>query len=353
MPSPLRPELYQRLKRRFSPVAVACEGEAFWGRVITDLRTGRKKLDVDVPGEYYRINCPFCKECRQRLWINHRWGLYVPELDSANLWLAYCYNEECLRQPGRAKYLFDWVFDDFPRGLYPDPVLPGVRAPAGPGRFQPPGEVVPLEQVPPDHPACQYLRSRGFEPARLSTDYGVGLCVNAAPGLSDMVYGRLVVPVLFKGKAVGWQARLVGEPLPHTVPKYYTMRGFRKSEYLYNFDVASRFPFVVVCEGVTGVWTFGPEAVALFGKTASHAQIQLLQTTWKAGAVIVLLDGDAEAEAQKLFDGLANGVQAKVLVRLPNGQDPGDWPPDELRRMVFEAARTQGVDLLRGSAEAG
>jgi hypothetical protein len=353
MPSPLRPELYQRLQRRFSPVAVACEGEAFRGRVITDLRTGKKKLNAEVPGEYYRINCPFCKECRQRLWINHRWGLYVPDLDSANLWLAICYNANCLALPGRAKHLYDWVFDDCARGLYPDPVLPGVRAPAGPGRFQPPGEVMLLEQVPPDHPACQYVQSRGFDPARLSTEYRVGLCVNAAPGLTDLVFGRLIVPVFFRGKAVGWQARLVGESSARTVPKYYTMPGFRKSEYLYNFDVASRYPFVVVCEGVTGVWSFGPEAVALLGKQASTAQVRLLQSTWKSGAVIVLLDGDAEDEAQKLFDALANGVRAKVLVRLPNGQDPGDWPEAELRRMVVEVARTQGVDLLRGSAEAG
>jgi DNA primase len=109
----------------------------------------------------------------------------------------------------------------------------------------------------------------------------------------------------------------------------------------------------VVCEGVTDACSFGPEAVALFGKTASTAQVRLLQSTWKSGAVIVLRDGDAADEGQELFDSLGAGVRAKALVRLPEGQDPGDFRQAQLRRLVFEAAQTQGVDLpwaLAGSS---
>src|SRR5205085_9645610 len=108
-------------------------------RVVEDIRPGRYRLQVDWPGEYYAVSCPYCSDTRQRLWINHRWGKYVPELKLDNLFLAICFNEDCLKRSGRALHLPARVFDDFVRGGRPDPVLPGrppdpaARTPEPPG----------------------------------------------------------------------------------------------------------------------------------------------------------------------------------------------------------------------------
>src|SRR5690348_11828499 len=113
MPTPLRPELYKRLKGRLGPVTIVNEGDAFQGNVAWNPVTRRLQLQATWPGEYYTTNCVFCNDTRQRLWINHRWGLYVKELKSDNLWLAICYNENCLSVPGRALQLKDLIFNDF------------------------------------------------------------------------------------------------------------------------------------------------------------------------------------------------------------------------------------------------
>ena len=94
MTSPLQPELYRRLESRLGPVIIANEGEELVGWAATDPCTGRPRLEVIMPGEYYRVSCPFCTDTRHRLYVNHRWGLWVPELRTDNLWLAHCFNED-------------------------------------------------------------------------------------------------------------------------------------------------------------------------------------------------------------------------------------------------------------------
>src|ERR1043166_541750 len=106
MSSPLRPELYHRLLDCFGSVLVANEGEAMDACVRTDRLTGRQELSVNLPGEYFRVSCCFCNDTRHRLWINHRWGRYEPAVKSKNLFLAHCYNENCLAQPGNVSQLY-------------------------------------------------------------------------------------------------------------------------------------------------------------------------------------------------------------------------------------------------------
>src|SRR5580704_10709921 len=81
----------------------------------------------------------------------------------------------------------------------------------------------------------------------------------------------------------------------------------------------------IVVEGVTDIWRYGPGAVALLGMKASTAQLSLIAARWGAGAVAVVLDGDAAAEAEALAGQLRPLVRRVVVVRLPAGQDPGGW----------------------------
>src|SRR5205814_3802902 len=84
-------------------------------------------------------------------------------------------------------------------------VLPtGVDGPLPRVTF--PGQVVPLNELPPDHHARRYLltRPRPFDPDELATQYYVGYCVRSEVHPAE---GRIIIPVMMNGVMVGWQGR--------------------------------------------------------------------------------------------------------------------------------------------------
>jgi hypothetical protein len=356
---PLRPELFKRLCQRasqfgFGTVRVANEGQEMMATVEHDALYDRPRLVVAWAGEYYVVNCVYCRDVRHRLWINHRWGLFDERTRSRNLWLCCCYNEGCLEDYAHQRDLYNKVFDDISncRRRFYDPVLRGER-PSAPREGQPPGPFVQLlHQLEGDHTAVLYLRWRGYDTDRLGRQLRVGFCPISYPEFRT-AQGRVIIPVYYNGLYCGWQARYPyeGDP-PDGSPKYYTIKGIKKTLLLYNYDVAKAYPFVVICEGCCDVWRVGPAAVGLFGKTLSATQEHLLTATWGAGAAVVLLDGDAADEARHIYDRLSGRVRHRVLARLPDGKDPADLDHDGLWRLIDESARQQGVDLLALSPRA-
>jgi DNA primase len=267
------------------------------------------------------------------------------------LWLCHCYNEDCLSTYQRQKALYDMVYDDIGNGrrLPPDPILKGTRPSRALSGVRPAAEVVyALHMLPPDHPANVYLRSRGYDPAQLSSKLRVGYCYTAYYDFR-IASDRIIIPIYFADHFVGWQARSVGEPAGGA-PKYYSMPGMRKNEILYNYDEARKYSFVVICEGPTDVWRVGPPAVALLGKTMSTAQRHLIAAGWGKGAAVVLLDGDARADARRIHDALGDLVRDRVLVELPEDKDPGDFAAEDLWRLIYETARQKGVTLFKERA---
>jgi hypothetical protein len=358
---PLRPELFKRLCQRanqlgLGTVRIANEGQEMMATVEHDALYDRPRLVVALAGEYYRVNCCYCTDARGRLWINHRWGHYDERTRSRNLWLCCCYNEGCLEDYPHQRDLYNKVFDDVANGRHKffDPVLRGEQ-PSAPREGRPPGPFVQaLHQLDDDHTAVLYLRSRGYDTGWLGRTMRVGFCPISYPEFRT-AQGRIIIPVYHNGTYVGWQSRYPyeGDP-PDGSPRYYTMPGMKKTLVLYNYDVAKTYPFVVICEGCCDVWRVGPPAVALFGKTLSAVQEQLLTATWGAGAAVVLLDGDAAEEARRIYDRLSGRVRHRVLVGLPDGADPADLGHHGLWRLIDEAARQQGVDLLaQGPAAQG
>lgn len=331
---PLRPELFNRLKEFFGHVRIANEGESAMTNVVVDALTDKKVLNVVCPGEYYAVSCPFCYDTRQRLWINHLWGYLHPGTDSLNLGLAYCYNANCLAVPGRARLLYHEVFSDFDHDRR-DVILTATRSHSPPVVARMPGFVTPVKTLGPSHPARVYLESRSYDVSLLSDVLKVGLCLRAELEYR-LALNRIIIPVYAQEQLAGWQARLVGDPAGRDVPKYYSMLGMKKSHLLYNLDLARRYKFGVVMEGCTDVWSFGPEAVALFGKTASGIQQNLIAAAWKK--VYIVLDADAGKEATALYEALGDRVREKFLVRLPEGKDPGSIPTAELRELVLSTA---------------
>ena len=97
---PLNPELYRRLQKNFGNVLIANPGEGFVATVRRGL-DGRPKQQIAHSGEYYRVCCPYCKDMRSRLWVNHKFGVFDENTRSKNTHLAICYNENCLTHPAQ------------------------------------------------------------------------------------------------------------------------------------------------------------------------------------------------------------------------------------------------------------
>lgn len=118
-----------------------------------------------------------------------------------------------------------------------------------------------------------------------------------------------------------------------------------RNQLLYNYDLAIQQPFVVLVEGPTDVWRAGPASVAPFGKSLSNFQRHLLTEGWGRGAVTIMLDGDAQEDAQRIYSELSRCVARCVLAKLPEGTDPGGLEHGEIWTIIARAAREQGVDL--------
>lgn len=347
----LNPYLYGRLQAVFKSVKVGREGLAMVNpRVLRDPVTGALRLFFDEAGENYQVCCPFCRDRRHRLFINHRWGANDPAGRPA-WYLAVCYNETaCMTAAGNRDALQLLVEGDL--SLATAAIRPGeVRRRAEDVDW--PGPVTRLDRLPRAHEARAYVRRRGLDPDRVARFYGAAYC---ADSLFYYARDRIVAPVYQDGKFVMWQARYLGELDWHAkgdakprVPKYFNTPGAPKSQFLYNLDEAAAYRTVVVVEGLFDVWSFGPMAVAAFGCAVGFHQRRRLARRCRRASLVLLLDPE-EADKPKtrrtldlLRPSFAGGA---CVVKLPPGTDPGGLDRSFLRPYVAERARRKGVEVV-------
>lgn len=351
------------LRRRFGERAIKIvrENVPMTARyIVTNAVGGERQTRLEVAtngrGEEYMMNCPFCSDTRKRLSINHRWGVLDRETGTRNLWLAKCYNEDCLKHGDARRELFDQVCTFAPGrsssvSAPPDSEVAGVRQTRA---IKLPSGLWPLSDMvtrSPNHPAVTYLQDRFIDPRYVGQTYKALYCVDSS---NVQLTGRLVVPIIKDGCLFGWQARLLRAPLNKEEPKWYTAAGCNVSNVLYNGDVALTLGTVVLVEGITDVWGFGRQACGVFKKAISALQLDLLVTRTRADAtVVVLFDPDQHpTEAAK---GMPHHIEAarqllcstslrdRVLpVYLPSGMDPGDLNRAYMRELIkAEAARVK------------
>jgi hypothetical protein len=336
---PLNPLLYGLLEHKFGEIKIANEGaSAHVQRFADPTRAGRSVMRGSW-GEYYCVCCPFCRDDRNRLWINHRYGADVADGRRVDTNLAICYNENCLEKIGRLEQLEDMIFGAGRRIVMKAPIRPAdaevIRT-----TVEPPGDIVSLADLPDYHPAIEYLARRGFsDVGALVRDFDIGVCTSAHNEKYRIMRGRLYIPVYFNRQLVGWQGRVVGNP--KTTVKYYN--GLRKSQALYNYDAASKQACVVIVEGVPSVWRLGAAGVCIFGKTLSAWQLNTIVTTWAGKPVFVMLDYDAQAELEQAVHLLCRHNVHVVPVIMPDDKDPADYTRQELRELLSESATAVDV----------
>lgn len=345
---PLCPTLYYALQRNYGRVIVANMRESMEGRV-EHMSGGRKRWLVTAWGETYRINCPFCKETRYRLWLPHQFG----QPDPANPHLpgsfyGNCFNCEALDDPANRDELYRTLFGVPNRRLLREPpqVQPGERSTDILTNVpMPGGEMTLMTKLDPGHHAWQYLGGmRGFDYGT-AKNYELSYCFQAEDRYRPAT-NRIIAPFYQHGIRVGWQGRYIGEPPNKKVLKYYTMPKMPRRSIVYNHDRSVDHPFVIVCEGITDVWRIGDPAVAICGKVMTSGQRMLLQRSWKGKPIILCLDADArEQSAQILHELEKQGTNPVVNVVLEDGWDPAKLTTQTIWQIIEAQAKDVGVDL--------
>lgn len=223
-----------------------------------------------------------------------------------------------------------------------------------------PGEVISLKDLPPYHPAIEYLVERGYDINSLVNQFRASYCVKEAPedgdkdrwyrkladGFKDTPQARIVFYGDMGGIQKGWQARVIDKvqhnikfyfhpyrnewvpieqkvenkwkTLPHienwSIAKYKTAFSCERNSMLMGLDSAikwninrpSKKRIIVVTEGPLDAGRFGAPGCALLGKYFSDTQARLAMT--HADVIIYAAQNDevgrkAEQDAARQFVG--------------------------------------------------
>ncbi len=348
----LNPLLYNALKTRFGDVKIASPGERFVAHPMRDpYKPGVWVEECLHAGEYYCVCCPYCKDQRHRLWVNHLWNVRdekTGRITGRNL--IICYNEACDLSQFHKELLF------FQKGAIKlGPVhVHGTDVEI----FKPttmPGLCIPLNQLPADHPAIVYLTRKRLnpygqpvphDPDQLYREWGVCYCERAeenAGYASEFVEKRLVLPVFRAGIQVGWQSRAIDD---FSTPKYYTKPGTPKRHMLVNSDRARAYPLGVVVEGFFDLFAIGPPGVAALGKHLSYWQMLQLTQCFSQGMVCFLLDPDAADQTRKNIEALRASFRYGCFgVTLPGGWDAGACTTSQIWTVIRSEGARQGFQV--------
>lgn len=367
MPKSLNATLYQILRNRFGDVRISNAGQARQTRLRPDPQhPGWFINEVTAWGEQYLVNCPFCGDTRQRLAISYRYGVVDRVANTRNYSAAYCPNEQCLKNPRNRDLLRNMlaipVGQQIRQQVFEPQSAPELDQSSELREVAPPEGIISIGELPASHPAVQYLKQRRFDAHEIGQKWGTCYCAwseNPRPAIRD----ALVIPIHMpqntsncapegQGPVVaGWQARRLA-PFPGE-PKYLSAAGVQIKRLLYGlpFALSSGGP-IILCEGVFDVWRIGYGAVALFGKTLSSQQRTLILRHFAGRPLVVLLDADAEAEAESIASELraarTGGPGENRVGRgiLPAGRDPADCSVEELGTVIEQA-----LGIYRGGTE--
>jgi hypothetical protein len=315
---------------------------------------GRVKKGRSRNGTEYKICCPFCPSRRGKpdhdfkLWIN-------PQKDAYRCW-------KCDYRGRGIKKLIDGQL------VIPESAAPPTPEPVGPVELR--DQVMSVEFADDHNNGLLYLQERGFDARVVAHNLKVqyvtrGKAISSPEkGLYFNPTGSIMFPVIWGGDMIGWQYRLTYDPdklsdhdcemygFPREPesgkiirpPKYFTSFGLPKGEILYNGDEAIKSEIVVVTEGALDVAAVGVPAVALFGKSPTPTQVDLLRDPrWKLR--VLMLDPDARRDIDNLMTDLmvrSMPPAPTIAVFLPDKKDPGDTATKVIwREIILEMQRNK------------
>ena len=360
MPEPLNKPLYEKLQTLPGGVRISNPGIVRTVRYMPHPNRPSQLCEIFTQrGEQYRVNCPFCGDRHHRLYVSHVYGQIDRVTGRTNWKLWCCHNETaCHRNPQYQDQFRALVAVPFGRRARQQLIATSdapMEAPldvAPPPLMELPHDAVPVTDLPEDHHAVAYLRTRGFDLVELVRLWDV----RYVSGWSQTrAANRILIPVyrprlqfgtteLEDTVVAGWQARFIGDAGPRT-PKYMFPDGFQKAKILYGLPQARQtMGAVILCEGPTDVWRVGPGAIASFGLHVSRDQLLLLVHHFQGRPIVILPDSGAADAARSTADKLrairsVGGSDNRVVVaELPASRDdPGDCSGEEIRQAIAVA----------------
>lgn len=182
----------------------------------------------------------------------------------------------------------------------------------------------------------EYFNGRGFNKSTLKY-FGVGDCLE-----NGIMKERAIIPIHNDNgqKLVG----LIGRATKHyRSPKFlFYPTGFNKRNYFYNYHraikTAQEKSCIFITEGQGDVWKLYEagvkNAVSVFGKNISEAQIEKLMNT-SITKIVVLMDNDqAGREAVMEIYRKLNRSHKLIFPKLSN-KDLGDMPVPKIKKSIL------------------
>ena len=153
------------------------------------------------------------------------------------------------------------------------------------------------------------------------------------------LYERLVIPIYVNEVQIGVSIRKIrAKDNPKWFHAPHTME---TGNILYNIDNCKNDSEIIVCEGMFDVWSWyeaGYNAICTFGAHLSEEQYRMLLRTGKN--IIWCYDGDnAGLEATKKAVQMMKYKTNQWIIHLPEGADPGNCSPDDLRELYKQKER--------------
>jgi len=308
--------------------------------------------------QYVLNRCPFCNNVNykgniheNRLYISSENGKFIcyncgqkgslfrflAKLDNISIKGAfdkYLSNDyfEALPEVLQAVFL-----DDEKESEVEEPPLPELTMPS---EFE---SLLPLNNKYKE--AYEYMNSRDFCSKKIIKQFDLRYCrykkIQHSNGKEVSLYRRLIFPVYFEGRLVGYQGRDIAGL---SVMKYYLSEGFKKSKIIYNYDNVKDAESIVITEGIVDLFKcINNNPICLFGKTLSKEQLILLHKMKNLKRIIVALDPDTKI-ADKIgnipYMDLVNILKNfwKVYeIDIPQGKDPGDYSIEEMDEIIKNA----------------
>lgn len=212
-----------------------------------------------------------------------------------------------------------------------------------------------------------YLAERGISVER-AMRFRLGYCK------SGYYENRLIAPVYFERKLVGFQARYMKKKPPMCthkdgeLPCFYCggedehvrlkktkhAKGAKMSHVLYNWDEARSVRRLVLVESPWAVIKIGRCGAGTFGKNMSSAQLELVMKS-DAEEVVIMWDRDEDHapgkggydKSVKIAEQLSQFVRVRA-VRMPDARDPDEHTMRSIKKLI---AKTKVLDANAAWAE--
>lgn len=306
----LNEHLYQKLKSVFHRVSIQQEDipaaiEPTTGLTVSTWRFRKQ----EASGEQYRVNCPFCGDTKQHLYISYLSFANVA-LDGESLGksglIASCFRRNCLRSQHNKETLIDLI-----SGCEISELDVGVAAVRDNSKYTPDygtstevsvagirtwyPEYTPIEECDNQEVLDYLVKTRGVSVAT-AKQFNIGY--GAAKSIRTGKYYAggapfLMLPVIDHIGLTGVQLRALPQ-YQGDMPKYMFHPDCRRNMMLYNSAQASQYKVAVITEGAFDAIKVGPMAVSLFGHTPSRTQLSRLEMNFRDGGLIWLPDTEVK-----------------------------------------------------------